>query len=45
VKPGHRQDWEKLAKIVKDAHDKAGTSAHWSMYEIAYALRRANTLR
>jgi len=39
VKPGHRQDWEKLAKIVKDAHDKAGTSAHWSMYEIAYGTQ------
>lgn len=36
VKAGHRADWAKLAKIVKDGHDKAGTSAHWSMYEIAY---------
>ena len=22
--------------MVKEAHEKAGTSAHWSMYEIAY---------
>lgn len=36
VKSGHRQEWQKLAKIVKDAHEKAGTSAHWSMYEVAY---------
>jgi hypothetical protein len=36
IKPGHRADWYKLAKLVKDAHDKAGTSAHWTMYEIAY---------
>jgi hypothetical protein len=39
VKPGHRADWNKLGKIVKDAHDKAGTSAHWSMYEIAYGTQ------
>ena len=36
VKAGHRADWNKLGKLIKDAHDKAGTSAHWSMYEIAY---------
>ncbi len=42
VKPGHRQDWQKLAKIVKDAHDKAGTSAHWAMYEIAYGAEDGN---
>ncbi len=36
VRAGHRDDWTKLAKIVKDAHAKAGTSAHWSMYEVAY---------
>jgi hypothetical protein len=36
LKAGHREDWHKLAKIVKDGHDKAATSAHWAMYEIAY---------
>lgn len=36
VRAGHRADWMKLGKMVKDAHDKAGTSAHWAMYEIAY---------
>ncbi len=36
VKAGHQGDWHKIAKMVKDAHDKAGTSAHWSMYEVAY---------
>jgi len=36
LKPGHHEDWIKLGKIVRDAHEKAGTSAHWSMYEIAY---------
>ena len=36
VKPGKQGDWHKLAKLVKDAQDKAGTSAHWSMYEVAY---------
>ncbi len=36
VRAGHRDDWTKLAKMVKDAHAKAGTSAHWTMYEVAY---------
>lgn len=39
VKPGHRGDWYKLAKMVKGAHDKAGTSAHWGMYEMAYGAQ------
>ena len=39
VRPGHRADWLKLGKIVKAAHDKAGTSAHWSMFEIAYGTQ------
>jgi len=39
VKAGHGEEWRKLGKLVKDAHDKAGTSAHWSMYEIAYGTR------
>jgi len=36
VKAGHQGDWHKIAKMVKDAHEKGGTSAHWSMYEVAY---------
>ena len=36
IRGGHRGEWEKLAKLVKDAHEKAGTSAHWTMYEVAY---------
>jgi hypothetical protein len=36
VKPGHRKEWHEVVKMVKDAHDKAGTSAHWGCYEIAY---------
>ena len=36
VRPGHRHDWHELTKMVKDAHDKAGTSAHWAAYEVAY---------
>jgi hypothetical protein len=39
VKSGHRGDWNKLAKLIKDAHDKACTSAHWAMYEIAYGAQ------
>jgi len=33
---GHRKEWEEVVKMVKDAHEKAGTSAHWGMYEIAF---------
>jgi hypothetical protein len=36
VRPGHRKEWHEVVKMVKDAHDKAGTSAHWGCYEIAY---------
>jgi hypothetical protein len=36
VRGGHGQDWRKLARIVKDTHQKAGTSAHWAMFEVAY---------
>jgi hypothetical protein len=36
VKPGHRHDWQELTKMVKEAHEKAGTSAHWATYEVAY---------
>jgi hypothetical protein len=36
VRPGHGKEWRELGKMVRDAHDKAGTSAHWAMYEVAY---------
>ena len=36
VRPGHRSDWHTIVKMVKDANDKAATSNHWGMYEVAY---------
>jgi hypothetical protein len=36
VKPGHRHQWEEVVKMVKEAHEKAGPSAHWGMYESAF---------
>jgi len=36
IKPGHDNQWHELAKLVIDAHKKAGTSAHWATYQIAY---------
>jgi hypothetical protein len=36
VRAGHGDEWKKLAKMVKEGHEKAGTSAHWTMYEVAY---------
>jgi hypothetical protein len=38
VRLGHGGDWHKLGKMVKAAHEKAGTSAHWAMYEAAYGV-------
>lgn len=36
LKPGHQKDWNEIVKMVIDATKKAGTSAHWATYEIAY---------
>jgi hypothetical protein len=36
VRPGHGKEWRQVVKLIKDAHVKAGTSAHWAMYEVAY---------
>ena len=36
VRLGHGKEWRELGKLVRDAHNKAGTSAHWAMYEVAY---------
>ncbi|HXR37551.1 MAG TPA: hypothetical protein VN776_00575 [Terracidiphilus sp.] len=38
VRLGHGADWRKLGKMVRAAHDKAGTSAHWAMFEAAYGV-------
>ena len=36
IKPGHAHDFREMTKLVIAAHQKAGTSAHWATYEIAY---------
>jgi hypothetical protein len=36
VRAGHGHEWDQLAKMVKDGHEKAGDSAHWAMFEAAY---------
>ena len=36
IKPGHSMEWEKLVKLVKAAYEKAGTSAHWAMFDAAF---------
>lgn len=38
VRPGHGKQWREVVKMVKDAHDKAGTAAHWGMYEAAFGV-------
>ena len=36
IKPGHRKQFSDLAHLVIDGHKKAGDSAHWATFEIAY---------
>jgi hypothetical protein len=36
VRPGKRKEWHDVVKMVKEANEKAGTSAHWGMYNLAY---------
>jgi hypothetical protein len=36
IKPGHDKQWHELANLVIDAHKKAGDSAHWVTFEVAY---------
>ena len=39
VRPGHTKQWHELVKMVRDAHEKAGTSAHWGTYEVAFGAQ------
>jgi len=39
VRPGHTKEWREVVKMVKDAHEKAGTSAHWGTYEVAFGAQ------
>jgi hypothetical protein len=36
VRPGRTGEFREAAKMVKAAHDKAGDSAHWAMFQIAF---------
>ena len=36
VRPGHNREWHEVAKMYKDACEKAGLDVHWGMYEAAY---------
>jgi len=36
VRPGHEKEWHELVKMVKDAHEKPGDSAHWGMYRLMF---------
>jgi hypothetical protein len=36
VRPGKTKEWHDVVKMVKEAHEKAGTHDHWGMYEIAF---------
>ena len=40
VRPGHRQEWTDLVKLVKDAYEKI-PDTHWAMYEAEYGQQDA----
>lgn len=42
VRPGHRHEFEQLAKMVMDAYKKGLPEAHWTMYEMVYGNTPAN---
>ena len=36
LKPGKDKQWHEVVNLVIDAHKKAGDSAHWATFEVAY---------
>ncbi|MDE3104503.1 MAG: hypothetical protein KGK08_04945 [Acidobacteriota bacterium] len=36
IRPGHEHEFEESVKFARDVHQKAGTGAKWSVFEIAY---------
>ena len=36
VRPGHQKDWSDLVKLVISGYQKAGTPAHWAMFNMVY---------
>ena len=40
IRPGHDREFREAAKMVKEAHEKAGDSAHWAMFGIAFGGER-----
>jgi hypothetical protein len=36
VRPGHGKEWSEVVKMAIAANQKAGTSAHWSMWDLVY---------
>ena len=43
VRSGHRDEWNELVKLVKNAYEKI-PDAHWAMYESMYGLEGTNFL-
>jgi hypothetical protein len=40
IRPGHDKEWREAVKMVKDAYEKAGTNAHWAMFENMFGTER-----
>jgi hypothetical protein len=40
IRPGHDKEWRDAVKLVKDAYEKAGTNAHWAMFEAMFGSER-----
>lgn len=36
IRPGHGKEWRDLVKLAIDGYKKAGSSAHWAVFEIPY---------
>jgi hypothetical protein len=36
VRPGKEAQWRECVKLVKEAHEKTGTGAHWAVYSLAF---------
>jgi hypothetical protein len=41
IRPGHRNEWDELVKLVKSAYDKV-PNVHWATYEADYGLEGQN---
>lgn len=44
VRPGHEQDWEHIATMVKDGYDKGDPTGHWDVFQSMFGTPGASYL-